>query len=114
MDPEAEHTRERDRLEGLNGTLPDRVRTTVKHFSDVLDDQGFQLRFHEVHLYAGLYRFDDQMILTPYLVGANGYQHPALHLQRLGPHGIFEQYAAQIERIWSRAHDRLASARQSV
>lgn len=31
----------------------------------------------------------------------HGYQHPLLHLKRLGPAGIFETYARQFEAIWA-------------
>ena len=102
-DPDCDHTRERDELEQLGGTLPDRIRTTITHFSGGLTIPGFELRLHDVHLYNAVYRFDDDMIITPYLVGAHGYQHPALLLRRLGPFGLFEQYASQFEYIWSRA-----------
>ena len=52
-----------------------------------------------MHLYNALYRFDDQMLVTPYLYKLHGYQHPLLHLKRLGPAGIFETYAKQFEAI---------------
>jgi len=99
-DPDAAHTRERDVLEDLGGTLPDRIRTTLKHFAEAAGAPGFETRLHEVHLYAAMYRFDDDLIVTPYLVGAHGYQHPALHLRRLGPYGLFERYAGQVDYIW--------------
>lgn len=33
----------------------------------------------------------------------HGYQHPLLHLKRLGPAGVFEGYAEQFEAIWAEA-----------
>lgn len=102
-EPESPRTLERDELEQLGGTLPDRIRTTLKHFGPLEDLPGFELRLHEVHLYCAVYRFDDDLVVTPYLVGAHGYQHPVLHLQRLGPVGLFTQYAGQFDRIWATA-----------
>lgn len=99
-DPESSHTLERDSLEQLGGTLPDRIRTTIKHFRNLVGLPGFTLRLHDVHLYSAVYRFDDDMIVTPYLFAAHGYQHPVLQLRRLGRFGLFEQYADQFERIW--------------
>jgi hypothetical protein len=55
---------------------------------------------HQVHLYNSVFRFDDQMIVTPHLFRAHGYQHPALHLRRLSPHGIFESFAEQFQQVW--------------
>lgn len=85
---------ERDELEQLGGTLPDRHSSTSARSASC----PVRLHVHRVHLYNAVYRFDDDMIVTPYLVGAHGYQHPVLQL-RLGPFGLFEQYAGQFERI---------------
>ena len=59
-----------DALEQLDGTLPARIRTTLGHLRDVLTIPGVELRFHNVHLYNAIYRFDDEMIVTPYLYRA--------------------------------------------
>ena len=47
-----------------------------------------------------MFRFDNQMIVTPYLVRARGYQHPALHLRKLSSHGMFASFDDQVEQIW--------------
>jgi len=90
-------------LEQLNGTLPARIRTTLGHLRDVLAIPGVELRFHNVHLYNAIYRFDDEMIVTPYLYRAHGFQHPAFRLRRLGPYGVFASFADQFETIWAAA-----------
>jgi hypothetical protein len=56
-----------------------------------------------VHLYNAIYRFDDEMIVTPYLYRAHGFQHPAFRLRRLGPYGVFASFADQFETIWATA-----------
>ncbi len=61
---------------------------------------GATIGRHEVHLYNSMFRFDDQMIVTPHLFRAHGYQHPALHLRRLSAHGIFESFAEQFQQVW--------------
>jgi hypothetical protein len=76
---------------------------TLGHLEILWSLPGVELRFHDVHLYNAIYRFDDQMIVTPYLVGAHGYQHPALHLRRLGPYGIFASFADQLDTLWTQA-----------
>lgn len=97
-DPGCDHVLERDALEQLNGTLPGRIRNALT----MLDRMpGAAIGLHRVHLYSAIYRFDDHMIVTPYLYRARGFEHPALHLRRLGPSGIFERYAAQFEDIWA-------------
>jgi Domain of unknown function (DUF5919) len=104
-DPDCQHTQERDRLESLNGTLPARIRTTVNHLQPVLKIPSVQVRYHKVHLYSAIYRFDDEMLVTPYLAKAHGFEHPALHLRRLSLYGIFATYADHFESLWSKTKD---------
>lgn len=109
-DPESEEVKARDELEGLGGTLPGRIRSTVTHLAPILDRPGVEVRFHGVPLYNATYRFDDEMLVTPYLYRLHGYQHPLLHLKRLGPAGIFEGYAEQFEAIWAEARPVIVQA----
>ncbi len=55
---------------------------------------------HTTHLYNSVFRFDDLMLVTPYLVRARGYQHPALYLRKLSPYGLFASFEDQFEQIW--------------
>ena len=102
-DPGGRHVIERDDLERLGGNLPARIRTTLHHLEPINGLAGVEIRFHEVHLYNAIYRFDDEMVVTPYLYRAHGYQHPALHLRRLGAYGVFAGFADQYDMIWSEA-----------
>ena len=100
-DPECAEVAARDALEGLGGTLPARIRSSLAHLGPLFANTGVEIRFHRVPLYNAMYRFDDQMLVTPYLYKLHGYQHPMLHLKRLGPAGVFESYAQQFEAIWT-------------
>jgi transcriptional regulator with XRE-family HTH domain len=100
-DPDCPEVAARDELEELGGTLPGRIRTTARHFESILSTAGVELRYHRVPLYNAVYRFDDQMFVTPYLYKMHGFQHPLLHLKRLAPAGLFEAYAHQFEAIWA-------------
>jgi len=100
-DPDSAEVASRDNLEGLGGTLPNRIRATLVQLEPLSSIPGVEIRSHGVPLYSAVYRFDDQMLTTPYLYRLHGYQHPLLHLRRLGPAGIFEAYASQFEVIWS-------------
>ncbi len=99
-DPDCDHVRERDSLEQMHGTLPGRIRNALSMLGDLADTSGCSIGLHGTHLYNSVFRFDDQMLVTPYLVRARGYQHPALHLRKLSPHGIFASFADQAEQIW--------------
>lgn len=102
-DPTGRHTGERDVLEDLNGTLPARIHMTLSHLRPLESLAGVEIRLHDVHLYNAVYRFDDQMIVTPYLYRAHGFQHPALHIRRLSPYGLFASFLDQFEDIWREA-----------
>jgi transcriptional regulator with XRE-family HTH domain len=43
----------------------------------------------------------DALDISP--IDLTGYQHPALHLRRLGPYGLFERYAGQVDYVWQRS-----------
>ena len=99
-DPQGAHIPDRDALEQLNGTLAARIRMTLCHLKPLESLPGVEIRYHDVHLYNAIYRFDDQMIVTPYLYRAHGFQHPALHIRRLGPYGLFANFHDQFNQIW--------------
>ncbi|MFD6158585.1 hypothetical protein ACFWF7_41865 [Nocardia sp. NPDC060256] len=99
-DPDCVHVAERDVLEQMGGTLPGRIRNALNMLGPLPQTAGCAVGLHTTHLYNSVFRFDKQMIVTPYLVRARGYQHPALHLRQLSPHGIFASYADQFEQIW--------------
>jgi len=101
VDPDCAETRQRDELERLGGTLPARIRTTLQHLEPLRDVPGVELRFVKVPLYNAVYRFDEQMLVTPYLFARHGYEHPLLHLRRLAADGLFTSFADQFETLWA-------------
>ncbi len=99
-DPDCPHVVERDALEQLGGTLAGRIRVALMWLSQLDGLVDANVGMHQVHLYNSVFRIDNQMIVTPHLFRAHGYQHPALHLRRLSPHGIFESFAEQFQQVW--------------
>jgi hypothetical protein len=109
-DPDGDEVKARDALENLGGTLPSRIRSSLAHLEPLFSTVGFEVRCHRIPLYNAIYRFDDQMLVTPYLYKLHGYQHPLLHLKRLGPAGLFESYAQQFEAIWTESRPAFENA----
>lgn len=99
-DPDCDHVAERDTLEQMGGTLSGRIRNALSMLGPLADTPGCSVGLHTTHLYNSVFRFDSEMIVTPYLFRARGYQHTALYLRKLSPHGIFESFADQFEQIW--------------
>ena len=58
-DPHGARLPERDTLEGLKGTLAARIQMTLKHLEPLDGMPGVELRYHDVHLYNAIYRFDE-------------------------------------------------------
>jgi hypothetical protein len=100
-DPTCNNLRERDKEEQLGGTSPDRVRTTLYHFRDILNYPDIEIRFHATPLYNSVFRFDNDMFVTPHLYGLHGSKAPLLHLRCLGPGGIFANFAKHFEAVWA-------------
>lgn len=99
-DPDCAHVAERDQLEQMQGTLPGRIRNSLSMLGQLAETPGCSIGLHRTHLYNSVFRFDDFMVVTPYLVRARGYQHTALHLRKLSPHGLFASFEDQTEQIW--------------
>jgi len=99
-DPKSQAVADRDQEEGLGGAIPARIRTTLHHFADLKDQEGISLHFHATRMYNSLFRFDEEMLVTPHLHAQPGYASPVLYLRRIGSHGIFDNFAQHFERVW--------------
>lgn len=100
-DPDSQYVLERDDEEGLGGTLPDRIRTTLDHFEPLRGVEGIDLRFHETRMYNSVFRGDDEMFVTPHLYALRGYRAPLLCLRRATDDGVFDGFLAHFKRIWN-------------
>jgi lambda repressor-like predicted transcriptional regulator len=102
-DPESEHVRRRDEEEQEPITLVARIHSSLRAFGPVSECPAAELRFQDVPLYNSVFRFDDQMFVTPMLYATPGHLAPLLHLRRLGPNGLFSRFAGHFEAIWPTA-----------
>src|SRR6266536_3299293 len=99
-DPDSPAVADRDQEEGLGGALPSRIRYTLHYLADVSDQDGISLRLHATPMYNSIFRFDDEMLVTPHLYAQPGYASPVLHLRRIGHRGIYDNFALHFERVW--------------
>ena len=106
-DPDSGHIAYRDREEATPLTLAVRIQTTLSTWASLIDLEGFELRYQDIPLYNSIFRFDDEMLVTPHLFATPGSQAPMLHLRRLGPSGLFARFAHHFDSVWerSRTHD---------
>jgi hypothetical protein len=101
VDPGSSQVAERDAEEGLDGGLIARVRISLRYFLEFSDCEGVEVRLHATPMYNSLFRFDDELFVTPHLYGRSGFRAPLLHLRRLDADGVFDSFAAHFEDVWA-------------
>jgi len=100
-DPDCDQVLLRDEEEQEPITLRARISTSLKALQPLLESAGADVRFQSAPLYNSLFRFDDEMLVTPHLYATPGHAAPLLHLRRLGPNGLFSRFSAHFEGIWA-------------
>ncbi|MGP3974409.1 hypothetical protein ACTWQF_10455 [Streptomyces sp. 8N114] len=100
--PDSEVTRAREAVEDVAFTVSTRIRITVDELAK-MPDSGIEHRFSEGHLALSVFRFDDQMLVTPHLHGLVGHDSPTLHLKRMQQDGLFDRFATHAEALWEDA-----------
>ncbi|MFB7461728.1 DUF5919 domain-containing protein [Streptomyces sp. NPDC056188] len=99
--PDGELTRAREGDEGVALTLSTRIRVTLSELERIRG-QGVGARFSDGHAHLSVFRFDDDMIVTPLLTHSVGHDAPTLHLRRHQDDGMFDRFAAHVEELWNR------------
>ncbi|MDT0308375.1 hypothetical protein RM780_15600 [Streptomyces sp. DSM 44917] len=104
-DPESEVTRRREAVERTALTVSTRIRITLEHLERLAGVEGIEARRSqaEQHVALSVFRFDDQMLVTPHLAYLVGHDSPLLHLRRLQDDGMFDRFAAHVETLWDEA-----------
>ncbi|MGB8347222.1 MAG: hypothetical protein WCD86_20210 [Ktedonobacteraceae bacterium] len=100
-DPTSLEVQKRDKEEHLGGMLPALIQATSHYFSELLDKEQVAIRYHTAPMYNSIFRFDDEMYVTPHLYGTQGSKAPLLHVHRLNSHGIFAGFEAHFEAVWA-------------
>ena len=100
-DPTCEMVQIRDKEEGLDGTLPGRIKNSLYHFQDIFNCPGIEICYHSTPLYNSLFRFDDEMFVTPHLYSLHGSKAPLLHIRRMKKDGVFDNFVAHFEAVWA-------------
>jgi hypothetical protein len=99
--PSSPQVAERDAEEGLDGALISRIHNSLVHFRSLLDCDGVEIHLYTAPLYNSMFRFDDEMFVTPHLYGVLGSWAPLLHLRRLGTQGIFDRFTTHFDNVWA-------------
>lgn len=100
-DPASQHVAYRDAEEDQPITLVVRINSTIKHLTPLLNCVNFQIRYQDIPLYNSIFRFDDEMLVTPHLYATTGASAPLLHLRRIDSGGMFGRFASHFEDVWA-------------
>lgn len=108
-DPRSQAARDRDTEEGLDGGLLARIQSSIKYLGPIVE-AGASLHLQNAPMYNSVFRFDDDMLVTPHLFEIPGKTAPLFHFRRIGSGGIFDQYVTHFERLLARATPQSPSA----
>jgi len=100
-DPASNAVQMRDEEERLGGTLSARIQTTLYHFRSLHNHEGIEMCYHTTPIYNSVFRFDNEMFVTPHLYGLHGSKAPLHHLRYLGANGIFANFLGHFEAVWA-------------
>ena len=101
-DPHGQAALDRDTEEGLGGLLLARIQSSIKYLGPIVE-AGASLHFQNAPMYSSVFRFDDDMLVTPHLFATPGKMAPLFHFRRIGSGGIFEQYVTHFEGLLDHA-----------
>lgn len=113
-DPESPHVRWRDSEEHQAITILARIQSSLDSLRPLIGCEGAEFRVQEAPLYNSIFRFDEQMLVTPHLYAIPGHAAPLLHLRRLMSDGMFARFEAHFEGVWADARPMGKDVKQST
>jgi transcriptional regulator with XRE-family HTH domain len=104
-DPASPVTRQRELEEDVPLTLSTRIAVTISELQRLRDVPQIEARLETGHAHLSVFRFDQDMIVTPLLPGRIGHDAPMMHLRRAQTDGVFDRFAGHTEDLWARGRD---------
>lgn len=102
-DPDSEVVRNRGAEERYGDGIDLRARVSLRHYQHLLGEHGVTVALHATTLYNSLYRFDDELLVSPHLWGLNGFLAPVMHLKRIEDGTLFDMYSDNFDAVWEQA-----------
>jgi transcriptional regulator with XRE-family HTH domain len=101
-DTESEMIKQRGEEEGIGDSLAARAKLSQHYITPATSTPGVELRLHDTILYNSIYRFDDDMLVNPHVLGAPAGQNPVLHFRYLPGARTFRHYMRSFDYAWER------------
>lgn len=107
-DPDGEVTRQREQIEDVALAVSTRIRITLEHLARLDTIEQVEARFTHApdainHVGLSVFKFDEQMLVTPHLARLVGHDSPMLHLRKQSNLGMFSRFEEHAAELWSRA-----------
>jgi hypothetical protein len=103
--PDSDVTQIREEAENVTLSVRTRISITLEHLEYLRSVDGIEARYSNDHVALSVFRFDDDMIVTPHLAYLVGHDSPAFHIHRRQNDGLFDRFAAHVETLWDGGRD---------
>jgi hypothetical protein len=103
-DPESPNVAERGQSEGIDDTMPTKVRGAIAAFRPLLRaSENVEIRLHGTVLYNSIYIADEQMLVNTHIYGMMANNAPMFHLRKIPGGDMVSTYLESYERVWEGA-----------
>jgi hypothetical protein len=96
--PNSKYVFERNLEEKNEGSIAARISSSLLRINQI-QSKNLTLKLHETPLYCSIFRFDNEMFVTPHLYGLRGASAPMMHLEN-NNNGLYNSYLKHFNDIW--------------
>lgn len=100
-DPDSHAVKQRGAEEHFGEGIESRARVALRHYAPLIGTPGISVGLHGTTLYTSIYRYDDDMLVSPHLWGTSAYLAPVLHLRGVEGGTLFSTYAGSFDAVWA-------------
>lgn len=76
--------------------------TYERYLEPAVGTPGVEIRLHDTILYNSIYRFGDDVLVNPHVLGAPAGQNPVLHFRYIPGGRTFRHYMRSFDYAWAR------------
>lgn len=102
-DPESPFVAERGHAEGIEDTMPAKVRSVIAMLRPLHSVENAEVRLHGTILYNSIYRGDEQLLVNTHIYGVMANAAPVFHLRKIPGGDMAANYMESFERVWDGA-----------
>jgi transcriptional regulator with XRE-family HTH domain len=99
-DPHSEVVLQRGVSEGIDETMPGKIRNAITNYKPLRDVDGIEFRLHDTILYNSIYRADGQLLVNTHIYGIPAAMAPVLHLRQVAGGDLASTYIESFEKVW--------------